>query len=84
MILRSCLKAVVEEGHLFSLASSDKPVEVPEFVAVASQDVSEESVPQKNTEMILKHRLKKILFASKKRQEEHTTDQEKNNLSPHW
>ena len=70
-------KPVVEEGSVAQVASSDEPVEVPEFEAVASKDASEETVPRKNTEMIIKHRLKKILFASKKREEEHTTDKAK-------
>jgi PAS domain S-box-containing protein len=62
------------EGSSPALVSSDEPVEVPEFEAVAPKDASEEIPPQKNTEMIMKHRLKKILFASKKREEEPPTD----------
>jgi len=64
----------VEEEVSPVAASSTEGVDLPESGVVISKDSSEKTPEQKDKEMIMKHRVKKLLFASKKRNEEPTTD----------
>ena len=63
-----------EEETASVVAGSDEGVGLPDLGMVVSKDVSEETPRKTDREMIMKHRVKKLLFASKKRDEESTID----------